>query len=65
MAVKRPNWLMRLLVMFYGPADHSPVDEPRTSPEAKPANCPMCGKPLSEHVVDRSEGKGRTRCPSS
>ena len=64
MATKRPNWFMRLMVMFYGPAEHSPVNEPRTSPEAQPSNCPLCKKPLDEHVVERSEGKSRTRCPA-
>jgi len=65
MATKRPNWFMRLMLMFYGPAEHSPVNEPRTSPEAQPSNCPLCKKPLDEHIVERGEGKSRTRCPSN
>ena len=64
MATTPPNWFMRLMVMFYGPAEHSPVNEPRTSPKAQPRNCPLCNKALDEHVVERSDGKGRTRCPA-
>jgi hypothetical protein len=56
MVTKRPQWFMSRMVMFHDPAERSPLDEPCTSPEAKPANCPVCGKPLDERAVNRTEG---------
>lgn len=61
---RRPNWLTRLLLTFYGPASHSRTDAPRTSPAMPTALCPACGKPLSLHEIARVGGKSRTVCPT-
>lgn len=62
---KRPDWFTRLLLTFFGPANHSRTSEPRTSPEVPPAACPLCGYPLADHQVSRIDGKSRTTCPTS
>jgi hypothetical protein len=61
---KRPDWFTRLLLVFYGPANHSRPAGPRTSPEVPPPDCPSCGQPLSLHRVTRVGGKSRTTCPT-
>lgn len=62
--MKRPNWFTRLALMFYGPAQNSPIDEPRTSPESNPGSCPRCGQLFSNHAVRRVGSKNFTQCPT-
>jgi len=62
---KRPDWFTRLLLTFFGPANHARTDAARTSPETPPASCPSCGNPLSLHEVSRVGGKSRTICPAA
>jgi len=61
--MQRPNWFTRIALMFYGPAQNSPINEPRTSPEVASGPCPRCGQPLEEHTIRRSESKSFTQCP--
>jgi hypothetical protein len=63
MAARKDNWLVRLLLTFYGPASNRPVNEPRTRPEVQPPACPLCGEPLAGHSVRRVDGRSRTQCP--
>lgn len=40
-----------------GPYDTEP------EPERASRACPVCGKPMSEHTIDRSGPKPLMRCP--
>jgi hypothetical protein len=51
----------RVLFKFFGPAQVSRYDP--TPPEPVDATCPTCGRPISEHTIDRSTGRSFIRCP--
>jgi hypothetical protein len=53
----------RRLKSVFGPAQIGRSDEPPPARPTGPATCPACGRPMSEHVVTRSSGRNRIRCP--
>jgi hypothetical protein len=66
MKTKIPWWdrLNRRLMPYIGPPPLGPYNEAPLPPTAaKP--CPLCGEPMSEHEIERGEGRVPTRlvCP--
>jgi len=60
----RARGLGRYLFYFMGPPEVGDPSAPRTAPVSTvPQLCVSCGKPMTEHVIDRSHGKSATRCP--
>ncbi|WP_350348255.1 hypothetical protein ABIQ69_16725 [Agromyces sp. G08B096] len=49
------------LLPWIGPPPLGPYDEP-AQPAAAPG-CPLCGKPMSEHVIDRTAPRTQLHCP--
>ncbi|HXD62564.1 MAG TPA: hypothetical protein VN619_11645 [Lacisediminihabitans sp.] len=65
MAGRVPWWvrLNRTLFPVVGPAQLGPFNEPPLpSPLSKP--CPLCGTAMSEHTVERRDGRAtKLHCP--
>jgi len=59
-AVERLNQRLRpyLGAPPLGPYDDEPAPEPMTR------LCPLCGKPMPDHVIDRSGARTQVRCPA-
>ena len=51
------------LFFFMGPPDLGDPNEPRASTRVA-MDCTSCGRPMDEHVIDRSQGRSATYCPS-
>lgn len=49
------------LLPYIGPPPLGPYDEEPVA--ARPAACPLCGAPMSEHDIDRSFERTQLRCP--
>ncbi|CAN5400364.1 hypothetical protein BH09ACT1_BH09ACT1_17080 [soil metagenome] len=66
MAVKVPWWdkLNRAFLPYLGPAQLGPFGEaPLPSVAAKA--CPICGHPMTEHDIERREGRPtQMHCPA-
>ena len=65
MAGRTQSWtrLYRAIFPVMGPAQLGPFDEPPLpSTQTKP--CPLCGSPMSEHSVERRDGRAtKLHCP--
>ena len=62
------DWLNRRLFPYLGPPPLGPIDT--ESPESKrkaalAGACPLCGAPMSQHVVDRSGERTQLYCPAA
>lgn len=55
------NKLNRVLFPWLGPPPLGPYDEP--APATTPPLCPLCGKPMADHEIDRSGIKTQLYCP--
>ena len=55
------NKLNRVLFPWLGPPPLGPYDEP--AGETAPPLCPLCGKPMADHTIDRSGIKTQLYCP--
>ncbi|XAO67850.1 hypothetical protein AAYO93_16470 [Diaminobutyricibacter sp. McL0608] len=55
------NKLNRVLFPWLGPPPLGPYDEP-PAPSAPPP-CPLCGKPMADHDIDRTGIKTQLYCP--
>ena len=66
MKTKLPWWdrLNGMLMPYIGPPQLGPYNEEPLPPTAAKA-CPICGQPMSEHEIERGEGRIPTRihCP--
>lgn len=51
------------LFPWIGPPPLGPYDQPEQEVPAGQA-CPLCGQPMSEHVIDRSGPRTQLYCPS-
>ncbi|MRG59895.1 hypothetical protein GE115_08435 [Agromyces sp. CFH 90414] len=49
------------LLPWLGPPPLGPYDEPAQAPAAP--GCPLCGEPMSEHVIDRGAPRTQLHCP--
>jgi len=49
------------LMPYLGPPPLGPYDEEPVP--TRPAACPLCGAPMSEHVIDRSGERTQLHCP--
>jgi hypothetical protein len=61
------NWLNRRLFPYLGPPPLGVVDTRSEETKAQAAlagACPLCGNPMSEHVVDRSGVRTQLYCPT-
>jgi hypothetical protein len=56
------NWLNATLFPWIGPPPLGPYDQEPLPPSSGSA-CPLCGAPMSEHVVDRSGPRTMLHCP--
>ena len=56
------NWLNATLFPYIGPPPVGPYDEAPLPPSTSSA-CPLCGAPMSQHVVDRSGPRTMLHCP--
>ncbi|RWZ52905.1 hypothetical protein ELQ90_02915 [Labedella phragmitis] len=56
------NWLNAMLFPYIGPPPVGPYDEAPLAPSTASA-CPLCGAPMSQHVVDRSGPRTMLHCP--
>ncbi|MET4783523.1 hypothetical protein [Glaciihabitans sp. UYNi722] len=67
MASRIPWWdrLNRALFPYIGPPPLGPFNQaPLPSTQAKP--CPMCGRPMSAHDIERREGRPtQIHCPAA
>ena len=64
MTVRLPWWdrLNNLLRPYIGPPPLGPYDQ---APEVHPTGCPICGMPMAEHVVERTDNRPtRLHCPT-
>jgi hypothetical protein len=59
-AVERFNQRLR---PYLGAPPLGPYDE-ETTPEPRTRLCPMCGKPMPDHVIDRSGPRTQVHCPT-
>ncbi|WP_448808079.1 hypothetical protein [Agromyces bauzanensis] len=50
------------LLPYIGPPPLGPYDE-EPAP-TRPASCPLCGAPMSEHEIDRSFERTQLHCPT-
>ncbi|GGF35849.1 hypothetical protein [Subtercola lobariae] len=60
------NWLNGRLFPYLGPPPLGPFDTESAESKAQAAlarACPLCGNPMSEHVVDRSGERTQLYCP--
>ncbi|NHC12292.1 hypothetical protein [Motilibacter deserti] len=51
------------LFFFMGPPDLGDPNEPSAPAPRVAMDCTSCGRPMSEHVIDRSQGRSATYCP--
>jgi len=51
------------LFYFLGPPDLGDPNEPPRETGRVLMDCASCGRPMSEHTIDRSHGKSLTFCP--
>ncbi|MFC9984241.1 hypothetical protein ACFU0W_00650 [Microbacterium keratanolyticum] len=60
------NWLNRTLIRWAGPASVGPYEAtpPPSASERAQRACPLCGHPMTEHMIDRSGPKPLMHCPS-
>ena len=56
------DWLNHKLVGVIGPPDLGPYDE--VLKKVGDAVCPVCGKPMGEHTIDRSTPNTVLNCPA-
>jgi hypothetical protein len=68
MKIKLPWWdrLNGMLMPYIGPPPLGPYNE-APLPAAGSRPCPLCGKPMDRHEIERGEGRVPTRihCPST
>lgn len=57
------NWLNNSLRPYIGPPPLGPYNEEPLPPSSASA-CPLCGRLMSEHVVDRSGERTQLYCPT-
>ncbi|GLU87972.1 hypothetical protein Agsp01_02270 [Agromyces sp. NBRC 114283] len=50
------------LLPYIGPPPLGPYDEEPVA--ERPPACPLCGKPMSEHDIDRSGERTQLHCPT-
>jgi hypothetical protein len=55
------DWLNRILLPVLGPPPVGPYNAVVT--RVGEAMCPVCGKPMSDHVIDRSSQETMLNCP--
>ena len=61
------NWLNQRLFPYLGPPPLGPIDTESPESKAKAAlagACPLCGRPMSLHVVDRGGERTQLYCPT-
>jgi hypothetical protein len=61
------NWLNARLFPYLGPPPLGPIDRESAESKAERAltgACPLCGRPMSEHEIDRSGERTQLYCPS-
>ncbi|HAM26489.1 MAG TPA: hypothetical protein DCP11_07200 [Microbacteriaceae bacterium] len=56
------DWLNHKLVGVIGPPPLGPYDE--VLKKVGDAVCPVCGKPMAEHVIDHSSPNTLLNCPA-
>lgn len=57
------NWLNNTLRPYIGPPPLGPYNE-EPLPPASASACPLCGRLMSEHIVDRSGERTQLYCPT-
>lgn len=57
------NRMHSRLLPYLGPPPLGPYDE--EPPPTRPAACPLCGAPMSEHEIDRSFERTQLHCPTT
>lgn len=58
-------WFNSRLIRYAGPASVGPYEStpPPSSEERAERACPLCGRPMNQHTIDRSGPKPLMRCP--
>ncbi len=58
-------WFNSRLIRYAGPASVGPYEKtpPLTAEERSERACPLCGKPMNQHEIDRSGPKPLMHCP--
>ncbi|WP_240665875.1 hypothetical protein [Agromyces sp. LHK192] len=51
------------LLPWLGPPPLGPYDEPAPAKAPPPPVCPLCSRPMAEHVIDRSAPRTQLHCP--
>lgn len=59
----RRRGIGRYLLYVMGPPDLGDPDEAPPAPSRMQMDCGSCGRPMSEHTIDRRHGKSLTFCP--
>jgi len=59
------SWLNSTLIKWAGPAAVGPYEKtlPPSDEERAQRACPLCGLPMTEHVIDRTGPKPLMHCP--
>lgn len=60
------NWLNARLFPYLGPPPLGPIDTESAESKARRAQagaCPLCGRAMADHVVDRSGERTQLYCP--
>lgn len=59
------RWFNKNLIRLAGPAAVGPYEAapPPTAAQRAERACPLCGHPMTEHVIDRSGPKPLMHCP--
>lgn len=58
-------WFNTNLIRFAGPASVGPYEStlPPSAEERAERACPLCGKPMNQHTIDRTGPKPLMHCP--
>lgn len=58
-------WFNTNLIRFAGPASVGPYEStlPPSAEERAERACPLCGKPMNQHAIDRTGPKPLMYCP--
>jgi hypothetical protein len=57
------SWVNTKLMQVIGPPPVGPYDETVEKPTSE-APCPLCGAPMSQHIIDRSGRDAELVCPA-
>ncbi|RNE66583.1 hypothetical protein [Cryobacterium tepidiphilum] len=57
------TWVNTKLMQVIGPPPVGPYDENVVMPDSE-APCPLCGAPMSQHVIDRTGRDAELVCPT-